>query len=186
MSKNVADLIAQQESEYSLFAEALGRALTRWASVEWALGAVFWRSLGCPNRDATAAAFFAVNSFHAKLQMTHAAMTVRYAGTPVEGVWRTVYNKLPGKAEIRNKIAHSACTYDRRRKKGSRTFLDIDLYKISSHERYTGKLRSKLAAADLLAIEDNFKRLVTDDLFGVEWAMEQHDERRPPTSHEQA
>ncbi len=92
--------------EQLAFYFGIGLAITQWAGVEEQL---FWIQRACfgDGDDATyAGAFFAVDSFRTKLQVTDSCMSQRFFDTPHFADWRALKSRAEAEASSRNKLAH--------------------------------------------------------------------------------
>jgi len=157
--KTLCDIQTEHASESALFHEALGKAIGRWASVEWALSRIFWHALGLPDESTSTSAFFSNPTFHGKLQMVHEPFTLRYRNLAFEAKWKTLYNRLSEKSKIRNNLAHAPTTFAAHNPSGQRVYLNVGSFNPAKHPDVTGKARTVYYTRDLFEIEATFTKL---------------------------
>jgi hypothetical protein len=86
---------------------AIGQALDTWAIIEAHLCSIFAVAVTAKEYAPAAAAFSAILSFEAQIDMVHAAMARTFAPASAEFIeWTALKKKLDKLRPIRNKLAH--------------------------------------------------------------------------------
>jgi hypothetical protein len=86
---------------------AVGEALTAWAEVESALGALFAYAVNREDHMAGFRAYWNIVSFEAKLAVCHATIKAAVSYNPdLTREWSAIHNRLLDKNKKRNKLAH--------------------------------------------------------------------------------
>jgi hypothetical protein len=86
---------------------AIGHALDTWAIIEAHLCSIFAVAVTAKEYAPAAAAFSAILSFEAQIDMVHAALARSFAPTSAEiGSWTTIRKKLDKLRPARNRLAH--------------------------------------------------------------------------------
>ena len=94
-------------SQLKTFYAQVGKTNSTWQLVEKHLYDVLHRIIMPSRPGAHAAAFFAVPSFRAKLNLTHASIQFALFDKPdLLKEWQAIYNKAGRKADRRNEIVH--------------------------------------------------------------------------------
>jgi hypothetical protein len=86
---------------------AIAQALDTWATVEAHLCSIFSVAVTAKDYNAAAAAFSAIISFEAQIDMVHAAMGRSFPPDSATGLqWKEIKKKLDKLRPARNKLAH--------------------------------------------------------------------------------
>jgi hypothetical protein len=97
------EIEAEQHAMYIAFAEALDL----WAVIEGHLCSIFAVAVGAQKYEPAAAAFSAILSFEAQIDMVHAAIAQSFAAdSETYKEWVAIKKKLDKARPVRNKLAH--------------------------------------------------------------------------------
>jgi len=116
MKTDLAKRVEQEKSQYRDFYAALGYSIATWSNVEGALAYVFREAIYPGTHEARPiSAFFAVENFRSKLQMTDTTIAlgsypkdVMQQWDATDPDWRGLHERLLSANHIRNKLAHYA------------------------------------------------------------------------------
>jgi hypothetical protein len=97
-------MTAAEESLY--FYYYLGRAITAWANVERQLCYLITTCFTKHNSNAAVMAFFSVDNFRSKLQMTDTLFTTKFYGSAHVKKWEEIHSTIERLATVRNHLAH--------------------------------------------------------------------------------
>jgi hypothetical protein len=112
-----------EDEEKCAFYAAIGQAITEWSQVENHLFTVLEMSLKPANHMLSAAAFYAVDNFRAKLGMVDAVVQLALVGSPQLPKWDVIMRALSKKSKKRNDLAHHQVLFNRTKKEGKRYLL---------------------------------------------------------------
>lgn len=95
------------ERDSKAFYTAIGHALDTWAIIEAHLCSIFAAAVSAKNYEPAAAAFSAILSFEAQIDMVHAAMAASFSPESAQFTgWAAIKKKLDKLRPARNKLAH--------------------------------------------------------------------------------
>jgi hypothetical protein len=127
---------------------AIGQALDTWAIIEAHLCSIFAVAVSAKEYAPAAAAFSAIISFEAQIDMVHAAMASSFAPTSAEfGSWSAIKKKLDKLRPTRNRLAHGKVV-PVTMKGGAMEFRYLPFYHFFTH-----KEREEFAHLDLSDIQ---------------------------------
>ena len=112
---------------------ALGLAISRWARIESALSIVFWKSVTARRSDAASAAFSAIRSAEAQIDMVDATVRTTFRFAPaVLAEWKPLHRRLKNVRPLRNRLAHGPIV---RRKTGNEPTITrfVPFYHLDHH-----------------------------------------------------
>jgi hypothetical protein len=110
-----------EDEERSQFYAAIGEGITEWTHVEDMLFLIVQNLLAPEDHTLLAAAFYAIDSFRGKMEMTGAVIRHGLAGNvaALEG-WKTISKALKRKYDRRNVLAHHQVYFDPKQPEGRR------------------------------------------------------------------
>ena len=108
--------------QYDSFCHALGEAMFGWGKVESELYAIFAISLGASDYRPMHAAWFAVDSFRARLDMVNRVHNVAHLDGAAMETWNKLVDRCRKKSARRNALAHGQLYYEHNALKESRKF----------------------------------------------------------------
>lgn len=155
-------LSGEYQQEAKDFYESLGRTLSKWTTVEAAVFRIYMLSIGAADWDAAAAAYHCPQAFQTQLDMTNAAITVRYRGDALLTRWRSLHERCKRAAKSRNNLAHWVTFGAGSNPAGKRLYLTTNSNNPRMTERVSGTAKSKLYQAEIIRIYDNFHELAGD------------------------
>jgi hypothetical protein len=85
--------------------QAVGKGLSTFATVEFAIGACFVAMMLPVSREVSSSAFNAARSFEAKMKMLDATAEARLSGAQLRR-WRSLSCKITKRKDFRDKLAH--------------------------------------------------------------------------------
>ncbi|MDE2164581.1 MAG: hypothetical protein KGJ53_15570 [Alphaproteobacteria bacterium] len=137
---------------------SLAKALDAWAVIEAHLCSIFAVAVTATDYSAAAAAFSAILSFEAQIDMVHASMGRRFApNSPEYSSWKTIRKKLDKLRPARNRLAHGKVV-PVVMKGGGMEFRYLPFYHFFTHKERDEFMH--LTARDVKAIEAEFRGMI--------------------------
>jgi hypothetical protein len=148
--------------EQQAFYAAIGRAITQWANVEFALLKTFLSSVDSGDPNACAAGVYALESFRAKLEMTDKALSIRYRDSDLLREWikpRGFKHRLNAQSRVRNWLAHFTVVVFAHGPSGRRYNLRPNIFNPTNPKLHQRIPQGGYFLGDLLAIPKGFFHL---------------------------
>lgn len=151
---------APLEEEYEKVYTELGRAITKWQSVEAELARTFTSATAGGNY-ASNVAFHTILSFDSKLTMTTAVITFVYRDDPqLHEEWNNLRNRLARRNDKRNRLAHFAISCSSENSSGHRVHLRPNVADMRAAFRWKGE-PPKIFQSDLVTIGMSFDEVAS-------------------------
>lgn len=145
-------IMTPAEEQLAFYYE-VGRSITQWAHVEFALASMIAGGPDQVHGHMLVAGLFSIENFRSKLQYVDTMMSARALGPQDAETWRALRERCGTRSAMRNTLAHSWVLTDPDGKPGRR----CKLMPMSS----TGKERQPICLRDVAKLRSEFFALTT-------------------------